>query len=790
MNESTLPRRVPIRPCLRGAARSVLSLALLVASPSTGSAQAVVDTYDLNTDVSTPAVVGTADGVTFVVPSSGGAGFYENNTLYWFDLDSHDWRNTLWNAYQYTRFTSVDDTARKAYMGYILPDASTPVLSLVVEHFSLRNVDLEPRHVQLELAGTNLSWTMENSRYDGHDVTPAFLTTAPLAMTAASGNSELYRWKGLLGSPTALRVSPGATLRFNRVGDIGSSVVSEQLYFDNDVLRNTADVNNGTLELSYSGVVFNTGATPGVVGGAVTEGFVVRNGGLLSLNGTDGTFDRTKLDVRGSMLIDGSSLSLGSRGLLDVDDTLHLTSANVSVGQDATITAAVTKASGSTTLSTTAAQLNFIAFSSSISLQDSSTVLNIVGSGDVYAEDFVFLSGGTINLDMNPGTGALVLRGFAASLSGGGKVNIGPGNVLSIREGVLVLDDGTTVDNDGGIVVGGIGAHPASIRGPGVVSGSGTVQVLGGGVDVPIEGPDAVLELPDLNLDFESTLSLGINPSGRTATSLRVKALRLESIAPSLAPQLHLDVLASGDTVLAAGEKFVLVDYDDLLGSFGLAAPRFSNLPDGQVFQLGLNQYRIRYSDPEYGASHGGNDSVITLTVASATPGLQAILGRRMSVRNPGNDPVRRSVWMSAVDKQASGVIVGDPTTGDSTLSVIANGYNSTAQDFTLPAAGWRALRNGYRYADPKGAAGPVQSVRIAVQRNGTFVIQAKVVGKNGTLDVVPPNPGRDGGFILDLPGGGRHCVLFDTNTIQNDRYGEVWNIRNPSVRGCPVPSP
>jgi len=186
----------------------------------------------------------------------------------------------------------------------------------------------------------------------------------------------------------------------------------------------------------------------------------------------------------------------------------------------------------------------------------------------------------------------------------------------------------------------------------------------------------------------------------------------------------------------------------------------------------------------------GGGQVLAASNIASATPGLQAILGRRMSVRNPGNDPVRRSVWMSAVDKQASGVIVGDPTTGDSTLSVIANGYNSTAQDFTLPAAGWHALRNGYRYADPKGAAGPVQSVRIAVQRNGTFVIQAKVVGKNGTLDVVPPNPGRDGGFILDLPGGGRHCVLFDTNTIQNDRYGEVWNIRNPSVRGCPVPSP
>ena len=61
----------------------------------------------------------------------------------------------------------------------------------------------------------------------------------------------------------------------------------------------------------------------------------------------------------------------------------------------------------------------------------------------------------------------------------------------------------------------------------------------------------------------------------------------------------------------------MLVDYDQLTGN--VSPPQFRGLPEGQVFQMGLNQYQIRYSDADYGTSHGGNSSVITLTVVPST---------------------------------------------------------------------------------------------------------------------------------------------------------------------------
>lgn len=93
-------------------------------------------------------------------------------------------------------------------------------------------------------------------------------------------------------------------------------------------------------------------------------------------------------------------------------------------------------------------------------------------------------------------------------------------------------------------------------------------------------------------------------------------------------PTLDLQIGNNGakDAILPLGTKFVLVDYDPNhppsgYGYFKSEIPGINgNLTDGRIFQLGLNQYQIRYADADYGAAHGGNSSVITLTVVHEPP--------------------------------------------------------------------------------------------------------------------------------------------------------------------------
>lgn len=436
-------------------------------------------------------------------------------------------------------------------------------------------------------------------------------------MTAVSGTSEIYGWSGLVASRTALRVNPGATLTIKESGNPTSPLPANQLYFDYFELAgaNTADIDASTLEIDLSGVIFETGITPQIAGGTVTEGFVVRNGGLLALKGSAGTFNSTKLELRGSMQVDSSTLTLGLRNLLTVSSSLYLANAEVSLAEDASIIVSdETLVSGTNTISTTRANPPFgPGFRSAIALQDSSTVLNITGTGRVFSS-FVAMSGGTLNLDMGPGGDPFFIfqsDDLPLFFSGGGQVNISPQNFLEIRNGILDMNLGgvMAIHNQGTILVeGGV------FRGPGTVTGTGSVYVgEGGEIQVLDTSSPLVLQQQQLEMDFDSTITLGLRPSAGTASRIEAAGVYLETAALPIAPVLNLQL--SGDTALFPGTKFVLADYDQLAGN--VHAPQFRGLPDGHVFQLGLNTYQILYTDAEYGTSHGGNSSVITLTVVS-----------------------------------------------------------------------------------------------------------------------------------------------------------------------------
>lgn len=189
-----------------------------------------------------------------------------------------------------------------------------------------------------------------------------------------------------------------------------------------------------------------------------------------------------------------------------------------------------------------------------------------------------------------------------------------------------------------------------------------------------------------------------------------------------------------------------------------------------------------------------GDRTTLTPPAAAPVPVL-AIHGDAMLVRSPSDEPSRRSVTVRAREKRSADELVGDPTLAGAMLDVIANGAKSSWQTFRLAqgvrANGrpvWTTTKSGYRYLDSKGEQGPVSSIVIKKTDNGTFALSVKLQGKRGGLEVVPPNPGLDGGIILEIEGGARYCVGFGVDSRSTNLRERSWRIYHPGTEGCPVP--
>lgn len=178
----------------------------------------------------------------------------------------------------------------------------------------------------------------------------------------------------------------------------------------------------------------------------------------------------------------------------------------------------------------------------------------------------------------------------------------------------------------------------------------------------------------------------------------------------------------------------------------------------------------------------------------------QTVRGYQLTVANPASaDGSRRRITVSAIEESSANTVVGVPGgTAAAFLEVIANGAHSTAQVFPLrPGVAstgrpfWRPVgTSGFRYQDPRGEQGPVKSVLIAKNGRGTFRLKAVILGAQGLLDVVPPNPGTDGFVILELPGGDRYCVQFGPEAVSRNRFDQFWRVRRPTAKGCPPQAP
>jgi len=177
----------------------------------------------------------------------------------------------------------------------------------------------------------------------------------------------------------------------------------------------------------------------------------------------------------------------------------------------------------------------------------------------------------------------------------------------------------------------------------------------------------------------------------------------------------------------------------------------------------------------------------------------QQVLGKSFIVKN-SSATQKRKLTGSARELNSAGTITGDPrisgSAGGAFLTVIAKGTHPSAQDFSLPqgmsSSGkpfWRASgTSGFKYKDRNGDQGPVRTVIIKKTLSGVFNIKVVIRGKNGQLNVVPPDSGTSGLVTLRIGGGDRYCVQFTDGRMKNVE-ASLFKVRRPVTAGCSSPS-
>ena len=191
--------------------------------------------------------------------------------------------------------------------------------------------------------------------------------------------------------------------------------------------------------------------------------------------------------------------------------------------------------------------------------------------------------------------------------------------------------------------------------------------------------------------------------------------------------------------------------------------------------------------------------AVVATAVGVAYALDQKVLGKQLQVKdpkpNPGGDPLKRKVVDQAKEKPSDNTIVGDPTVNGAVLTISVTGATSTSQVFNLPqgidpSSGkpfWATSGStGFKYKDKDGTNSPVKTAQIKLSGGGTFQIKAVALGKNGPINVLPPNPGLGGCALFEINGGDRYHMLFVLGTVKKDDI-KTFMIKDPAAEGfCP----
>jgi hypothetical protein len=180
----------------------------------------------------------------------------------------------------------------------------------------------------------------------------------------------------------------------------------------------------------------------------------------------------------------------------------------------------------------------------------------------------------------------------------------------------------------------------------------------------------------------------------------------------------------------------------------------------------------------------------------------QTISGKSLTIKQKPGDATTRKVTASANEKGSPDTLVGNPTlagsAGGAILQVFAFGGTSSNQAFILmqgtSSTGkqfWTASSSGFKYKDNKGDQSAVKSVVIKRSPSGKFTIKAKVAGKNGPVNIVPPDPGTSGCVALKLGisagAGDRYSVQFGPDSQIKNQADKLFKAKKPQLQGaCP----
>ena len=186
--------------------------------------------------------------------------------------------------------------------------------------------------------------------------------------------------------------------------------------------------------------------------------------------------------------------------------------------------------------------------------------------------------------------------------------------------------------------------------------------------------------------------------------------------------------------------------------------------------------------------------SLLVFAAGLAYASDQTILGNSLTVKNPSTVNKRR-ITGKGKELASPNTIVGNPTVNGALLTIRASGGTPTTQTFVLAqgtnGAGkpfWTGdAVKGFKYKDPTGLNGAVKLAQIKKTAGGTFVIKVCVHGQNGTILVVPPNPGTSGCMLLSLTAGDTYSVQFGPTSVITNNGALLFKARRPTVEGTCV---
>ncbi len=195
-------------------------------------------------------------------------------------------------------------------------------------------------------------------------------------------------------------------------------------------------------------------------------------------------------------------------------------------------------------------------------------------------------------------------------------------------------------------------------------------------------------------------------------------------------------------------------------------------------------RFVVAWASGSYGRGQDGDGAGVFArrfhTTAFRKP--TGVRGARLVLRDHPTDRTRRRIEVSSDDRAIelggdAGIVVDDPTIGGATLRVRGGTFDDT---YTLPAANWRRLRDGWQYSDPGLRSGPIRRARVRAGR----LVSAKGLGAQlGHALAVAPEPVT---VMLQLGTGQRWCIAFGGHThFVPDRTFRAADAPAPS--GCPT---